>query len=721
MEKKTSRKTESSENETDEADQSSDPTREAVNNQSKGTNSPISNVGDVNRSESAKVSVVGRQSSEKTGGSYSSSGKYVNYERHSDPRALSARYGMNVRETEAAKIQRFERVFGRDQVSRWADEGMTVDTMAKPRDMQAFRKRQEERPDEVPTDIERRNEASMQRNANGGRDDGPAGETGVPDVVRNVVSSPGRSMDETVQREMESKMGGNFSDVQLHTGPKAAAAADSINARAFTVGNHIAFNKGEYQPKSTDGKKTLAHELTHVRQQTDGAVSLLPQVDADRPSTAITARGSVHIQPKLKLSSPDDPAEKEAEWVAKQVVEMDIPPETEEDEHETQQSPELDTGFADAAARSSTDRELHPTAEKTVQKGVRGSGRPLAAETRERFESKMGADFSDVRVHTDPVADFAARSINAEAFTIGSNIAFTKGSYNPDSLTGGELLAQELTHVLQQSDDVSRSDQPVRRQSTGGADSEDRQPLKRKVEIKVDPKPKKVINIRTKPKSGSIPSEITNDFIISKKLREGDPTMNTALFAAAGDFAYEKLKDDLWGMIPYGPAQNIKSALKEAFGGDGGKSDIEKFNETVLEIYVDKHSLYDSVEDIKEHYRRLREVQKGDQKTVTEEKPEPEQPVYFKFDSTEFNEDLTSDRNWQHIVSQVNAYINNITIHGEGTPTIKINGYASPVGQESYNDKLAEQRAKTIKEKLDTDLQNRSEYKIKAIGKGEAK
>jgi outer membrane protein OmpA-like peptidoglycan-associated protein len=528
-------------------------------------------------------------------------------------------------------------------------------------------------------------------------------------------------MDETVQREMESKMGGNFSDVQLHTGPKAAAAADSINARAFTVGNHIAFNKGEYQPKSTDGKKTLAHELTHVRQQTDGAVSLLPQVDADRPSTAITARGSVHIQPKLKLSSPDDPAEKEAEWVAKQVVEMDIPPETEEDEHETQQSPELDTGFADAAARSSTDRELHPTAEKTVQKGVRGSGRPLAAETRERFESKMGADFSDVRVHTDPVADFAARSINAEAFTIGSNIAFTKGSYNPDSPTGGELLAHELTHVLQQSDDVSRSDQPVRRQSAGGADSEDRQPLKRKVEIKVDPKPKKVINIRTKPKSGSIPSEITNDFIISKKLREGDPTMNTALFAAAGDFAYEKLKDDLWGMIPYGPAQNIKSALKEAFGGDGGKSDIEKFNETVLEIYVDKHSLYDSVEDIKEHYRRLREVQKGDQKTVTEEKPEPEQPVYFKFDSTEFNENLTSDRNWQYIVSQVNAYINNITIHGEGTPTIKINGYASPVGQESYNDKLAEQRAKTIKEKLDTDLQNRSEYKIKAIGKGEAK
>jgi hypothetical protein len=324
MEKKTSRKTESSENETDEADQSSDPTREAVNNQSKGTNSPISNVGDVNRSESAKVSVVGRQSSEKTGGSYSSSGKYVNYERHSDPRALSARYGMNVRETEAAKIQRFERVFGRDQVSRWADEGMTVDTMGKPRDMQAFRKRQEERPDEVPTDIERRNEASMQRNANGGRDDGPAGETGVPDVVRNVISSPGRSMDQAVQREMESKMGGDFSDVQLHTGPKAAAAADSINARAFTVGNHVAFNKGEYQPKSTDGKKILAHELTHVRQQNRGRVSLLLKTATGGHPSGSPGH-DFHAQPKLKLSSPDDPAEKEAEEVADQVIEMEEP------------------------------------------------------------------------------------------------------------------------------------------------------------------------------------------------------------------------------------------------------------------------------------------------------------------------------------------------------------------------------------------------------------
>jgi hypothetical protein len=129
-------------------------------------------------------------------------------------------------------------------------------------------------------------------------------------------------MDETVQREMESKMGGDFSDVQLHTGPKAASAADSINAQAFTVGNHIAFKRGEYNPGSEEGKRLLAHELAHVRQQRDGRVSLLPEPGADHPGR-IGATAGMRVQPKLEVSSPDDPTEKEAERVAEAVMEMD--------------------------------------------------------------------------------------------------------------------------------------------------------------------------------------------------------------------------------------------------------------------------------------------------------------------------------------------------------------------------------------------------------------
>jgi hypothetical protein len=116
---------------------------------------------------------------------------------------------------------------------------------------------------------------------------------------------------------MEAKMGGDFGEVQVHTGSDAAAAADAVNARAFTGGNEVAFNKGEYQPGTEDGNKVLAHELAHVRQQTEGTVSLLSKANAEHPGTG------VHVQPKLEVSSPDDPAEREAERIAEKVVRMD--------------------------------------------------------------------------------------------------------------------------------------------------------------------------------------------------------------------------------------------------------------------------------------------------------------------------------------------------------------------------------------------------------------
>ncbi|GAB3029958.1 eCIS core domain-containing protein [Natronobiforma cellulositropha] len=104
-----------------------------------------------------------------------------------------------------------------------------------------------------------------------------AGETATPDVVRRVISQPGRPLEGSVREEMEQRMGDSFGDVQLHTGPEAAKAASALEARAFTTGNHVVFNRGEYKPESPEGKYLLAHELAHVRQQTGGAISMLPQ------------------------------------------------------------------------------------------------------------------------------------------------------------------------------------------------------------------------------------------------------------------------------------------------------------------------------------------------------------------------------------------------------------------------------------------------------------
>lgn len=114
-------------------------------------------------------------------------------------------------------------------------------------------------------------------------------------------------MDETVRGEIEAKLGADFGDVQIHTGQEAATAADGINARAFTVINHVAFNKEEYRPASHEGKKLIAHEWIHVRQQTEGAVSLLPKADAGLSGAGMTVGASVHVQSKLEVKFAERP------------------------------------------------------------------------------------------------------------------------------------------------------------------------------------------------------------------------------------------------------------------------------------------------------------------------------------------------------------------------------------------------------------------------------
>ncbi len=79
-----------------------------------------------------------------------------------------------------------------------------------------------------------------------------------------------------------------------------------------------------------------------------------------------------------------------------------------------------------------------------------GGGSPLDAETRADMEARLGHDFSGVRVHTDGRADESARSVNAQAYTVGSDIVFQRDRYDPSSDAGRHVLAHELTHVMQQ-------------------------------------------------------------------------------------------------------------------------------------------------------------------------------------------------------------------------------------------------------------------------------
>jgi hypothetical protein len=90
----------------------------------------------------------------------------------------------------------------------------------------------------------------------------------APPIVHNVLnSSGGRSIDTGTRSFMESRFNYDFSNVKIHDSDVAAKSASSINAFAYTSGNNIVFNSGQYNTNSDSGKRLLAHELTHVVQQ----------------------------------------------------------------------------------------------------------------------------------------------------------------------------------------------------------------------------------------------------------------------------------------------------------------------------------------------------------------------------------------------------------------------------------------------------------------------
>jgi beta-lactamase superfamily II metal-dependent hydrolase len=134
--------------------------------------------------------------------------------------------------------------------------------------------------------------------------------------------------------------------------------------------------------------------------------------------------------------------------------------------------------------------QVSPSAASNIS-AMEGGGSPLPLATRGFFESRFGTDLSPVRVHTDGRAADTARSINAKAFTVGRNIAFGTGQYAPESREGRQVLAHELTHVVQQNGSQLQRAQP---RATGQAPA---------VATSVKPEAEKKGEVKRKPDAGA--------------------------------------------------------------------------------------------------------------------------------------------------------------------------------------------------------------------------
>ncbi|OYE02940.1 hypothetical protein CDG79_21330 [Nostoc sp. 'Peltigera membranacea cyanobiont' 232] len=215
------------------------------------------------------------------------------------------------------------------------------------------------------------------------------------------------------------------------------------------------------------------------------------------------------IMAKLTIGAVGDKYEQEADRVAAQVVQrINAPASVQSGEDETVQREKMETKDNEARLmrspilqRKSSDGEMTATPDmETSINRARGGGQPMANNIRQPMEQAFGADFSRVKVHTDAQSDRLNQSIQARAFTTGQNVFFRQGEYNPESREGQELLAHELTHVVQQN---------------GGAVLRSQSQAKREMPLATSLKRDESINIEKK---------ISTERLSSSKVHQGNKT-----------------------------------------------------------------------------------------------------------------------------------------------------------------------------------------------------
>lgn len=227
--------------------------------------------------------------------------------------------------------------------------------------------------------------------------------------------------------------------------PKAAQQsppATSPKLNRSSAGQDHAVN-APLPPQRTSANQAVPGLLqtTTVNIETSPLSSAAPRVAPDSNRIPVYFSAGKDSQPNLKIDASQDHCEQQPDSIAGHVIqkkksgnEAEKPLQNKACSH---QSPNPSSNFNNPIV------------------SLQGGGRPLPQSEQAFFEPRFGTDFSQVRVHADRQAAEAARAVNARAFTLGRDIVFGTGEYQPRASEGKKLLAHELAHVVQQGSETN--------------------------------------------------------------------------------------------------------------------------------------------------------------------------------------------------------------------------------------------------------------------------
>lgn len=268
-----------------------------------------------------------------------------------------------------------------------------------------------------------------------------------PPIVHEVLRSPGQPLDAATHAFMEPRFGHDFSKIRMSPAQPGipqfrlviGQPGDRFEREADLIADSVMRSPIASGERSQPPTVLMGFESLH--RSSDESVGGAPAAEAGGEE----AEGSPEHVAAMLLETDDLEGGAGAQASGGQATTPTSSPAGARDEA-TMQARELPGQTPTVSSNQATRIDA-----------LRGGGQPLSASSRAFFEPRFGHDLSHVRVHTGAEAGQLARSVQAKAFTVGRDVVFGEGHYQPASPTGQWLMAHELTHVLQQQEGLSRS------------------------------------------------------------------------------------------------------------------------------------------------------------------------------------------------------------------------------------------------------------------------
>ncbi len=212
-------------------------------------------------------------------------------------------------------------------------------------------------------------------------------------------------------------------------------------------------------------RRTASHEVGNAKKENAQEQSFFGEAAAEHffHPAAVVQRKCAECEKEEKVQRTTDKKE-DLSSVASAKEEEKLQKKEDKKEEKLMKKEEKEDLSSEASAKEEDKLQKKEAAGSSASQGtvsgyissLSSKGNPLPAQANQFFSSRMGYDFSHVKVHTDKEAATSAKEVNAKAYTIGNHVVFNEGQYNTESGDGKKLMAHELVHVIQQ-DKVSNS------------------------------------------------------------------------------------------------------------------------------------------------------------------------------------------------------------------------------------------------------------------------